>query len=130
MASTGDDYSVRLWDPKTGESQQVLRNHAKRTNLVAFRPCCHNPVTEASTLKQPEDPSELILWDYANDRSRPLPPTNSHLAGLASLADNVTLVAVDHDGGSAWSLDAAGPNVWTRRDFVNVPARSHETPSR
>jgi WD40 repeat protein len=38
LASAGDDGTVRLWDPTSGEQLLVLRGHAGLVSSVAFSP--------------------------------------------------------------------------------------------
>lgn len=38
LASAGDDTTIRLWNPVTGQQQHTLTGHAAAINALAFSP--------------------------------------------------------------------------------------------
>jgi len=82
LASGGDDKTVRLWYPATGEHQRALTGHAGHVNAVAFSP-------DGLLLASGSSDGTVRLWD---------PATGEHLRTLTARTSNVNAVAFSPDG--------------------------------
>jgi eukaryotic-like serine/threonine-protein kinase len=106
LASAGEDYLVRIWDPSTGKQVQTLQAHTGTVCGLAFSP-------DSKMLVSASNDGTLRLWDFqAGKESKTL---TGHL-------DGVLAVAFDPDGrhvASAgkdktvrlWDLEGGGHRV-------------------
>jgi WD40 repeat protein len=56
LATAGEDRTIRLWDPATGNAIAVLRGHRGAVNTVVFTP-------DNKTLVSGSDDTSILLWD-------------------------------------------------------------------
>jgi WD40 repeat protein len=59
LASGGDDWTVRVWRPRTGEELATLRGHTGRVSGVAFVP-------DGSALLSAGFDGAVKVWDAAD----------------------------------------------------------------
>jgi WD40 repeat protein/serine/threonine protein kinase len=96
LATSGQDHTVRLWDPARGQARAVLRGHGNEVNWVAFAP-------EGGTLASAGDDGAVKLWDLASGRETsqilksPVP-----VIGVAFSPDGKVLAAGLKDGTVRW----------------------------
>ena len=57
LASAGDDGTVRLWDPASGQPTATLQGHTDSVNGVAFSP-------DGRQLASASGDHTVRLWDY------------------------------------------------------------------
>ena len=86
LASAGDDGTVRIWDPATGQQRAALTGHAEPVKAVAIAP-------DGTWLASGGDDGTVRIWDPATSeldtaRDRAHPPyirghlrPGRHLAG-------------------------------------------------
>lgn len=77
LAAARADYSIGVWDLKTGALQGELRKHQNTINALAFSP-------DGQTLASGGDDRTVILWDVAT--SRPKHTLKGHDVTVTSLA--------------------------------------------
>jgi WD40 repeat protein/serine/threonine protein kinase len=63
LASAGQDRTVKLWEPATGQLQRTLRGHTNEVNGVAFSP-------DGKMLATAGDDGGVKLWDVVSGRER------------------------------------------------------------
>jgi WD40 repeat protein len=63
VASAGEDSTVRLWDPVTGQLERVLEGHTDRVRAV-----CAVPAAGRSLLASAGDDQHIAIWDLAGDQ--------------------------------------------------------------
>jgi WD40 repeat protein/tRNA A-37 threonylcarbamoyl transferase component Bud32 len=96
LATAGQDHTVRLWDPATGEARGVLRGHDDDVNWVAFSP-------DGGTLASAGDDGAVKFWDLNTLRETkqslkaPMP-----VIGVAISPDGKILAAGLNDGTVRW----------------------------
>ena len=115
LASGGDDKTVRLWDPATGEPRRTLTGHTGLVRGVAFSP-------DGRLLASGGDDETVRLWDPATgEHRRPLRPRR-HRLGVAFSPDGRLLarrgqygVAVgSHPGSQLADRTQPTPDNWRR----------------
>jgi len=89
LASGGRDWTVRLWDPATGEHLRTLTGHAGTVRGVAFSPDGRLLASGCGDRRLLADDRMMRLWD---------PATGEHLRTLTGHADGVWGVAFSPDG--------------------------------
>jgi WD40 repeat protein len=95
LATAGQDHTVRLWDPITGEAR-VLRGHDADVNWAAFSP-------DGRTLASAGDDGAVKLWEVKTGRERqqvlkaPVP-----VIAVAFSPDGTLLAAGLDDGTVRW----------------------------
>jgi WD40 repeat protein len=77
LAAARADYSIGVWDLKTGALQGELHKHQNTLNALAFSP-------DGQTLASGGDDRTVILWDVAS--SRPKRTLKGHDVTVTSLA--------------------------------------------
>ena len=77
LAAARADYSIGVWDLKTGALQGELRKHQSTINALAFSP-------DGQTLASGGDDRTVILWDVPS--SRPKRTLKGHDVTVTSLA--------------------------------------------
>ena len=82
LATGGDDKTVRLWDPATGEHLRALTGHTGMLWGIAFSP-------DGRLLASGDNDKTVRLWD---------PATSEHLRTLTGHTSNVRGVAFSPDG--------------------------------
>ncbi len=82
LASAGEDYIVRMWDPSTGKQVQTLQAHQRAVRGLAFSP-------DSKLLVSASEDGTLRLWDFQNRKE---------LKTLTGHLDGVLAVAFDPDG--------------------------------
>ena len=83
LASAGDDGTVRLWDPASGQPTATLQGHTDSVNGVAFSP-------DGRQLASASADRTVRLWDPASDQTTAT--LQGHIGGW------VTGVAFSPDG--------------------------------
>lgn len=92
LAAAGADYSVHLWDVRSGDVGAVLTGNPGRYDP----PIIHTVAFDATgtTVASDYDASEIALWDVASTQTRfVLPGRIEDLHGVAFSADGKTVVA-------------------------------------
>jgi serine/threonine protein kinase len=82
LAANGDDDTVELWDPRTGERLGTLTGHSSWVHTVAFSP-------DGRLLATGSDDKTVRLWD---------PRTGERLRTLTGHQQSVAAVAFSPDG--------------------------------
>ena len=79
LASAGQDASIKLWDPASGQELQTLRGHSHAVNQVAFAP-------DGKRLASAAADRTVKLWD---------PATGLEVLTLSRHGGNVVSVAFE-----------------------------------
>ena len=82
LATAGDDGTVRIWDPATGQQRATLTGHTGAVRAVAIAP-------DGTWLATASDDGTVRIWD---------PATGQHRATLTGHTGAVTAVAIAPDG--------------------------------
>lgn len=118
LASAGEDATVRLWDPVTGQLERLLEGHTDRVRAV-----CAVPVTGRTLLASAGDDRQIAIWDLAGDQPpRWLSGHTDWVRGLcatdvgdrtllASASDDRTVRLWDPLNGHAGTV-LSGPMTW------------------
>jgi WD40 repeat protein/serine/threonine protein kinase len=91
LASGGDDGTVRLWDPRSGQLQRILLGHARKITRLAWSP-------DGKVLASGSDDSTVRLWEA--DTGKLLFPLAKHTGPIRALAwspDGKTLASGSAD---------------------------------
>ena len=87
LAAARTDYSIGLWDLKTGALQSELKKHQNVVNALAFSPDAH-------TLASGGDDRTAILWDVPSGKAkRTLKGHDVTVTSLAFSPDGATLAS-------------------------------------
>src|SRR5690349_10278368 len=70
LASSGNDWTVRLWDLATGRARSVLVGNEVAIRSVAFAPDGRSLVSTAAEVEYYMRTSEAILWDLPSCKVR------------------------------------------------------------
>jgi WD40 repeat protein len=108
LATAGQDHTVRLWDPATGQERTVLRGHDRNVNWAEFSP-------DGGTLATAGDDGAVKLWDLNTGREvRQNLKASVPVIGVAFSPDGKLLAAGLYDGMVHW-WDL--PSGWERPSF-------------
>jgi WD40 repeat protein/tRNA A-37 threonylcarbamoyl transferase component Bud32 len=92
LATAGQDRTVRLWDPASGQQLAKLEGHTNEVNWAAFSP-------DGKMLATASDDGTVGLWDVPTRRyQRQLFRTNIPIVGVAFAPDGEHLAVSQHDG--------------------------------
>jgi WD40 repeat protein len=92
LASAGDDGTVRLWDPATGEARRTLTGHGDWVRAVAF-------ASDGATLASAGEDGTVRLWDPATGEvRRTLTGHMGRVGAVAFAPDGATLASAGDDG--------------------------------
>ena len=112
LASASSDQTVRLWDPRTGQEVQVLKDHTGGVNAVAFS-------QDGSLLASASDDETVRLWD---------PRTGQEVQVLNGHTDRVRAVAFSQDGSLlASASDDETVRLWDPRTGQEVQVLNGHT---
>jgi len=96
FATTGPDYSIKLWDLRTGhQAGALLKGHTRPFGCIAYSPDGRRLVTATSATTKPGSskpvgPAEIKVWDVAAGEA---------ILTLAAHADVIRCAAFSPDGG-------------------------------
>ena len=91
LASAGDDGTVRIWDPHTGQTRHTLTGHTRRVTALAVAP-------DGSWLASASYDGTVRIWDPHTGQARhTLTGHTSAVTALAVAPDGSWLASADHD---------------------------------
>lgn len=96
LASAGNDGTILLWNPETGERSQVLHGHEGRVTGVAFSP-------DGGRLASSGRDQTVRLWDLGTGTQAQIIQEQSDVVHAALISTDETMVVYDGEGGLlAW----------------------------
>lgn len=91
LASASDDKTIRLWDPESGDSNNILTGHTDKVNDCAFSP-------DGSILASASSDNSIRVWDIQSGKQLAL--LNGHTGPVNSISfssDGQMLVSGSQD---------------------------------
>ncbi|CAD8097742.1 unnamed protein product [Paramecium primaurelia] len=133
LASASEDYSIRLWDIKTGKQKVKMDGHSNLVRSVCFSP-------DGTTLASGSDDCSIRLWDVKTGQQKF--KLNVHTSSVLSVqftSDGTTLVSSSADksirlldvktGQEKFKLDGHIHYVWSvclSPDGANIASGSYD----
>ena len=101
LASAGDDGTVRIWDPHTGQARHTLTGHTGAVRALAVAP-------DGTWLASAGDDGTVRIWDPHTGQARhTLTGHTGAVRALAVAPDGTWLASAGDDGTvRIWDVDA------------------------
>jgi len=107
LATAGMDKSVKLWDPRTGESIAVLNGHRCIVKSLAFTPDGKTLISGAGQSEGGKFSGELKAWEIPRGRLKrtvPMKPNND-VNAVACFPDGKLVASGGIDGINVWDIE-------------------------